>query len=272
MDNVEKIERLANENRKRIVNSIYKSGAGHIGGALSMIDFLTTIYEMDVDLTKKERSKVILSKGHAVAAQYAILNEKGIIKDEEMETFRHCNSRLQGHPSIASIPEVDATTGLLGQGLSLGVGSAIAKKMKNDPNRVYVFVGDGELVEGQIWEAMLQAAHYKLDNLVMVFDYNKLSSSGPVNESINLESVSDKFKAFNFTTYEIDGHNIAQILNTLEAIKRNSGKPHAVISHTIKGKGVSFMENEPKWHSLAPSKEEYDRAIDELKGEIQDEI
>ncbi|MFV0381651.1 MAG: transketolase [Breznakia sp.] len=266
MKKTEDIEQLAKENRKRIVKMIHESGMGHPGGALSMIDMLSAVYEMEVDFKQNPRSKVMLSKGHAVAAQYAVLNQRGIIKDEELKSFRHCNSRLQGHPSIKDILEVDCTTGLLGQGLSLGVGSALAKKMNHDPHYVYVFIGDGELVEGQIWEAMLQAAHYKLDNLVLILDYNKLSSSGDVNESINLENIYDKFKAFNFDTHEIDGNNMVEILNVLEKVKTIYNQPHAIIANTIKGKGVSFMENNPKWHSLALNEEEYKMAMKELEG------
>lgn len=255
---------MANENRKKIINIIYQAKAGHPGGSLSCIDILTAVYEKYVDFGESQRSKVILSKGHAVPAQYAILNGRGIIKDEELKTFRKVNSRLQGHPHIVDIPEIDSTTGLLGQGLSLGVGVALAKKANNDFHRVFVIVGDGELAEGQIWEAVLQAAHYHLNNLIMILDYNKLSSSGPVNNVLNLESVTDKFKAFNWKTYEINGHDMEEILDAIEKSNSEEEMPVAIIANTIKGKGVSFMEDNPKWHSGAISDEEYKTAMDEL--------
>ena len=208
MADIENLKKLANKNRKRIIDLVYFGKSGHPGGALSIIDMLTAIYELDVDLNAEKRSKVVLSKGHTVPALYAVLNSKGVIKDEEMTTFRKINSRLQGHPYTGTIPEVDATTGLLGQGLSMAVGMAIAKRNTGDSHHVYAIVGDGEMQEGQIWESLLQAAHYKLNNLILVVDYNKLSSYGDVNESTNLEPLTDKIKAFNFHTIEIDGNDM----------------------------------------------------------------
>lgn len=258
---------LANENRKRIVQMIYDAKAGHPGGSLSVIDMLTAIYAMDVDLKAEKRSKVVLSKGHAVPAQYAVLASEGIIKEEELKTFRHVNSRLQGHPYTIDIPETDATTGLLGQGLSIAVGMAIVKKNNNENNHVYAILGDGEMQEGEIWESLLQAAHYKLDNLIVVIDYNKLSSSGPVNEVINLEPLADKLKAFNFHTIEINGNNMAEVVSALQEAYTVKGMPIAIISNTVKGKGVSFMENEAGWHGNAPSKEQCEQALKEIGGE-----
>ncbi|MBM6837593.1 transketolase, partial [Clostridium saudiense] len=195
---------------------------------------------------------------------YAILNSKGIISDKELVTFRSVNSRLQGHPHIVDIPEVDSTTGLLGQGLSLAIGMAIAKRNDKENNRVYAVVGDGELHEGQIWEAVMQASHYKLNNLIMIVDYNKLSSSGPVNEVINVDSISDKLKVFGFNTIEIDGNNMEQVVGALNIAFEEKEKPIAIIANTIKGKGVSYMENNPKWHSGALTDEEYEIAIRDL--------
>lgn len=266
---------LANENRKRIVQMIYDAKAGHPGGSLSVIDMLTAIYAMDVDLKAEKRSKVVLSKGHAVPAQYAVLASEGIIKEEELKTFRHVNSRLQGHPYTIDIPETDATTGLLGQGLSIAVGMAIVKKNNNENNHVYAILGDGEMQEGEIWESLLQAAHYKLDNLIVVIDYNKLSSSGPVNEVINLDPLAEKMKSFNFHTIEIDGNNMKEVIDALNEAYSVKEKPIAIISNTIKGKGVSFMENNPKWHSGAISDEEYEIAMQDLnkaKEEIENAI
>ena len=265
MIDIENLKRLANENRKRIVRMIHDAKAGHPGGSLSVIDILTAIYEMDVDFNSKNRSKVVLSKGHTVPAQYAELCSKGIIPEEELSTFRKVNSRLQGHPYTGTIPEVDATTGLLGQGLSIAVGMAIAKKNNNDNHHVYAILGDGEMQEGQIWESLLQAAHYKLDNLIVVIDYNKLSSFDNVNESMNLEPLADKIKAFNFHVIEIDGNNMKQVVEALNEAFTIKDKPIAIISNTIKGKGVSFMENNPKWHSGAISDEEYEIAMKDLE-------
>ena len=234
---------------------IHDAKAGHPGGSLSVIDMLTAIYEMDVDFNSENRSKVVLSKGHTVPAQYAELCSKGIIPEEELSTFRKVNSRLQGHPYTGTIPEVDATTGLLGQGLSIAVGMAIAKKNNNDNHHVYAILGDGEMQEGQIWESLLQAAHYKLDNLIVIIDYNKLSSFDNVNESMNLEPLAEKIKAFNFHVIEIDGNSMEQVVEALNEAVTIKDKPIAIISNTVKGKGVSFMENNPKWHSGAISDE-----------------
>ncbi|HWQ79614.1 MAG TPA: transketolase [Anaerovoracaceae bacterium] len=264
MKDIKELKQIANENRKKIIEIVYLAKAGHPGGSLSCIDFLTAIYENYVRLDKTPRSKVILSKGHAVPAQYAILHGKGIIGDEELKTFRKVNSRLQGHPHMVDVPEVDATTGLLGQGLSLGVGVALAKKANGDPNPVFVIVGDGELAEGQIWESVLQAAQYHLNNLVMILDSNKLSSSGPVKDVLNIEPIAAKFEAFHWKTYEIGGHDMEEILDTLEKARNESSKPVAIIANTVKGKGVSFMENNPKWHSGAISDEEYKTAMEDL--------
>lgn len=268
MKDIKELERIANENRKRIINMIYKAKSGHSGGSLSIIDMLTAIYEIDVDFNENPRSKVVLSKGHTVPAQYAILNSKGIIKDEEMNTLRKINSRLQGHPSVVDIPEVDATTGLLGQGLSIAVGMAIAKRNNNDNHHVYAIVGDGEMQEGQIWEALMQAAHYKLNNLILIIDYNKLSSYGDVNQSMNLEPLKQKVDSFNFYTIEIDGNNMEQVVNALYEAYKVQDKPIAIICNTIKGKGISFMENNPKWHNGEISDEEYKIAMHDLDNKI----
>ena len=182
-----------------------------------------------------------------------------------MKTLRFINSRLQGHPYTGTIPEVDATTGLLGQGLSIAVGMAIAKRNKNDNHHVYAIVGDGEMQEGQIWESLLQAAHYKLDNLILIIDYNKFSSYDETNKSMNLEPLADKIRAFNFHTIEIDGNDMQQVVNALNEAYTVQGKPIAIICNTIKGKGVSFMENNPKWHNGAISDEEYKIAMKDLE-------
>ncbi len=268
MIDIEKLKRLSNENRKKIIKMIYEGKAGHPGGSLSVIDILTAIYEIDVDLKSNSRSRVVLSKGHAVPALYAVLCSKGIISEEELKTFRTINSRLQGHPYIRTIPEVDATTGLLGQGLSIAVGMAIAKRNNNDNHHVYAILGDGEMQEGQIWESLLQGAHYKLNNLIIVIDYNKISSFDNVNDSMNLEPLKEKIKAFNYHVIELDGNDMEQIVDGLEEAYKVNDKPVVIISNTIKGKGISFMENNPKWHSGTLSDEEYRIAMEDLqKGE-----
>ena len=254
----------AKKNRKKILEMVYKANAGHPGGSLSVIDILTAIYTNEVDFTAKERSRVILSKGHATPALYAVLNELGFIDDSEFDTFRKVNSRLQGHPDRNKIPEIDANTGLLGQGLSIGVGMALGKKLKKDENRVYVILGDGELHEGQVWEALMSAPHYELDNLTAILDYNRLSSKDDVNKVMNLEPLRDKIKAFNWELMEINGHSMEEIVKALEKAKEIKGKPVFIIADTIKGKGVSFMENNPKWHSGGLKDEEYATGIKDI--------
>lgn len=275
MINKKELKLLINENRKKIVLMVYQSGVGHVGGALSINDILTCIYETDVDFSSEKRSKVILSKGHAVPAQYVNLAHKGIINEEDFKTFRQLNSKLQGHPTTLTIQEVDATTGLLGQGYSLAVGVAIAKKYNQDNTRVYAIAGDGEIQEGQIWEALLSAQHYKLNNIIFIIDYNKLSSSGNTNEVINLEPIDKKFEAFNLNVLRIDGHNVDEILDALNSGKSCVDKPTMIIADTIKGKGVSFMESVGKWHSSGLTDEEYTIALkdlDEIERSIYNEL
>ena len=207
---------------------------------------------------------MVLSKGHATPALYAELAQKGIIDEKDFPTFRQINSRLQGHPYTCDIPQVDATTGLLGQGFSTALGMALVKKREQDPHRVYAIAGDGETQEGQIWEALMMAAHYKLDNLVYIFDYNKLSSGHPTNEVINLEPLADKLAAFNYHVIVIDGNDMEQVVNALKEVRTVSGRPVAIVANTVKGKGVSFMENVPKWHSSGLTDAEYETAMRDL--------
>lgn len=267
MKDAKQLKLIANRNRKRIIEMVYRAGVGHVGGALSATDLLTAIYENEVDFKESRRTRVVLSKGHAVPAVYAELAEKGIIEEKLFPTFRQIDSRLQGHPYTCDIPEVDATTGLLGQGFSMAVGMAAVKKKEQDPHKVYAIAGDGEMQEGQMWEAMMCAAHYKLDNLVLILDYNKLSSSHPANEIINLEPLGEKLKAFNYHVIEIDGHDMEEILAALEEAKNVKGMPVLILANTIKGKGVSFMEHVPKWHSSGLTDEEYGIAMQDLTKE-----
>lgn len=264
MTDIKQLKLTANRNRKRIVEMVYRAGVGHVGGALSVIDLLTAIYELEVDFNEEKRTRVVLSKGHATPALYAELAQKGIIDEKDFPTFRQINSRLQGHPYTCDIPQVDATTGLLGQGFSTALGMALVKKREQDPHRVYAIAGDGETQEGQIWEALMMAAHYKLDNLVYIFDYNKLSSGHPTNEVINLEPLADKLAAFNYHVIVIDGNNMEQVVDALKEVRTVSGRPVAIVANTVKGKGVSFMENVPKWHSSGLTDAEYEIAMRDL--------
>ena len=264
MTDIKQLKLTANRNRKRIVEMVYQAGVGHVGGALSVIDLLTAIYELEVDFSEEKRTRVVLSKGHATPALYAELAQKGIIDEKDFPTFRQINSRLQGHPYTCDIPQVDATTGLLGQGFSTALGMALVKKREQDPHRVYAIAGDGETQEGQIWEALMMAAHYKLDNLVYIFDYNKLSSGHPTNEVINLEPLADKLAAFNYHVIVIDGNDMEQVVNALKEVRTVSGRPVAIVANTVKGKGISFMENVPKWHSSGLTDAEYETAMRDL--------
>lgn len=264
MTDIKQLKLTANRNRKRIVEMVYQAGVGHVGGALSVIDLLTAIYELEVDFNEEKRTRVVLSKGHATPALYAELAQKGIIDEKDFLTFRQINSRLQGHPYTCDIPQVDATTGLLGQGFSTALGMALVKKREQDPHRVYAIAGDGETQEGQIWEALMMAAHYKLDNLVYIFDYNKLSSGHPTNEVINLEPLADKLAAFNYHVIVIDGNDMEQVVNALKEVGTVNGRPVAIVANTVKGKGVSFMENVPKWHSSGLTDAEYEIAMRDL--------
>jgi transketolase len=263
-NNISTLKEKAEKNRKKILEMVYRANAGHPGGSLSIIDILTVIYANEVDFGSEERSRVIMSKGHATPALYAVLNDTGCVDESEFDTFRKINSRLQGHPDKNKIPEIDANTGLLGQGLSIGVGMALGKKLKKDKNKVYVILGDGELHEGQVWEAIMSAPHYNLDNLVAILDYNRLSSKDDVNKVMNLEPINDKIRAFNWEVIEINGHDLEEITRALKKAGEIKGKPVFIIANTIKGKGVSFMENNPKWHSGGLSEEEYKTGIDEI--------
>ena len=263
MTDIKQLKLTANRNRKRIVEMVYQAGVGHVGGALSVIDLLTAIYELEVDFNEEKRTRVVLSKGHATPALYAELAQKGIIDEKDFPTFRQINSRLQGHPYTCDIPQVDATTGLLGQGFSTALGMALVKKREQDPHRVYAIAGDGETQEGQIWEALMMAAHYKLDNLVYIFD-NKLSSGHPTNEVINLEPLADKLAAFNYHVIVLDGNDMEQVVNALKEVRTVSGRPVAIVANTVKGKGISFMENVPKWHSSGLTDAEYETAMRDL--------
>lgn len=268
MENSE-LELHAKEIRKNILKMIYTAQSGHPGGALSIADILTFLYfeEMNIDVNNprwEDRDRLVLSKGHASAALYASLAEKGIIDKSELDTFRKIDSKLQGHPDMKKVLGVDMSSGSLGQGLSVANGMAIAGKLDKKDYRVYCILGDGEIDEGQVWEAAMTANHYKLDNLCVIVDNNGLQIDGSTNEVMDLCSIADKFRAFGFETIEIDGHKFNEIREAFVEAKQNKGKPTAIIAKTVKGKGVSFMENKAGWHGKAPSEEEYNTAISDL--------
>lgn len=255
--------------RKNIVKMVYKASSGHPGGALSCADILTALYfgEMKVNTKNpkdENRDRFVLSKGHASAALYATLAEKGFIKEDELEGFRNINSNLQGHPDMNKIPGVDMTSGSLGQGLSVANGMALAGKIDNKKYRVYCLMGDGEIQEGQIWEAAMTASQYKLDNLCAIVDFNGLQIDGKIVDVMNPTPIAEKFKSFGFNVINIDGNDIDEILDAFDKARRGKGRPTAIIAKTVKGKGVSFMENQPSWHGKAPSEEEFEKAMKEL--------
>jgi len=265
----EALEKIARNIRKGILESIYYAGSGHPGGSLSCADILTVLYfnQMNIDPKKPDadaRDKFILSKGHCAPAIYATLAEKGFFKKDELVGLRKFGKILQGHPDWNLVPGIDASSGSLGQGLSVANGMALTSKMNNAGQRIYCLVGDGELQEGQIWEAVMTSSKYKLDNLCLIVDNNNLQLDGNIEEIKGLNCIPQKFMSFGFNVIEIDGHNINQLLDAFESAKCTKGKPTVIIAKTIKGKGVSFMENKIEWHGKAPTKEEYELAISEL--------
>lgn len=270
------LEKIANNVRIDILEEVYNAKSGHIGGAFSIADILTVLYfnEMNIDAKSPDspdRDRLVLSKGHASAALYAVLAEKGYIDKEELKTFRNIDSNLQGHPDMNKVPGVDMTTGSLGQGLSVANGMALSSKLDSRGYRVYCILGDGELQEGQIWEAAMTAEKYQLDNLCVIIDANELQLTDTTMnvKGINQNDIEQKFRAFGFQTVVIDGHNIESIIRALTIAEMTKGKPTAIICKTIKGKGVSFMENQIDWHGKAPNDEEYKIAIQELKQEAE---
>ena len=267
---VNELERIAKEVRKNIVTQVYTAKAGHPGGSLSSADILTVLYFNQMNIDEKnpkapQRDRFILSKGHCAPALYAVLAEKGYFDKERLSEFRSVKGNLEGHPDMNKVPGVDMTTGSLGQGLSVANGMALSSKLNHDGFRVYCLVGDGEIEEGQIWEAAMSSYKYKLDNLCLIVDNNNLQIDGSIESVKGLDNIEGKFKAFGFKTIVIDGNNIEQIIDAFETAKLTKGVPTAIIAKTIKGKGVSFMENEVEWHGKAPNEEEYKQAIIELE-------
>lgn len=267
---VNELKEIARRIRRDALTTIYTAGSGHPGGSLSVADILTVLYfnHMNIDPQnphKKDRDRFVLSKGHCTPALYSVLARRGYFGIEELSKFRRIDG-LQGHPDMKEMPGVDMSTGSLGQGVSAANGIAIAGKLDNAPYRVYVVLGDGEVQEGQVWEAAMTAGHHKLDNLCVIVDNNKIQSDGFVDKIKSIYPLDEKYKAFGFETIKIDGNNIEEIINALEKAKRTKEKPTAIIAETIKGKGVSYMENQASWHGVAPNEEQYKIAMEELGG------
>ena len=266
---IEELKKIANNVRKSIVEEVFTAKSGHPGGSLSIADILTVLYFNQMNINEKvpndkQRDRFILSKGHCSPALYAVLAERGFFEKEKLKTFRSVDGKLEGHPDMNKVPGVDMSSGSLGQGLSVANGMALSSKLNHDGFRVYCLVGDGEIEEGQIWEACMTANKYKLDNLCVIVDNNNLQIDGKIEDVKGLDNIEGKFKSFGFNTINIDGNNISQIIDAFESAKMKKNMPTAIIAKTIKGKGVSFMENQASWHGKAPNEEEYNKAMEEL--------
>ncbi|MCS7150888.1 MAG: transketolase [Endomicrobia bacterium] len=273
------LERLCKEFRKTILKIITEAGSGHPGGSLSVVEILTTLYYLHLNHNPKnpfddKRDRVVLSKGHSCPALYVILAELGYFDKQELHNLRKVNSILQGHPArvynggdeVKFVPGIEVSTGSLGYGLSVAVGMALGFKMDNKQNLVFAICSDGEHQEGSIWEAIMFAGFKQLDNLIEIVDYNKLQQESRIDDSVSLEPLKEKYISFNWQVYEVDGHKISELDTALADAKKYKGKPKVIIAHTVKGKGVSFMENNVDWHGKAPSKELLEQALKELEG------
>ncbi len=273
MEKVLMINQKAKKLRKTILEMIHAAKSGHPGGSLSLADIFATLYyhEMNIDPNNPEmpdRDRLVLSKGHACPVMYSVLAMKGFFPWETIYTLRKKGSILQGHPDMRKVPGVDMTTGSLGQGLSLSVGMAFGQKARGYGAYTYAILGDGELNEGQIWEAAMLARKYNLSNLIAIVDCNGLQLDGTCDDIMPMDSIADKWLAFGWRVLEMDGHNVEDILKTLEEAKKDEGKPVCIIANTVKGKGVSFMEDKLEWHGNAPNDEQFAKALEEL-GEVE---
>lgn len=274
----EKIQALkltAAKVRLGILEGVFSAKSGHPGGSLSSADIFTYLYfqEMNVDPKAPKcpgRDRFVLSKGHCAPGLYAVLAQKGYFSPDELKKLRHIGAMLQGHPDMKGTPGVDMSTGSLGQGVSAAAGMALAGKMDGRDYRVYCLLGDGEIQEGQVWEAAMFAAHHKLDNLCLILDYNGLQIDGDVSKVAGIEPIDEKFRSFGFETAAADGHDFESLEQAFNAAKACKGKPFAIIAKTVKGKGVSFMENQAGWHGKAPNQEQYDQALAELNAALQE--
>jgi len=265
-----KLEAIASECREDIIKMLEISGSGHPGGSLSVIDIIVTLFFSEMKMDPKDphwedRDRFVLSKGHGVPALYCVLNRKGVIPREDLWTLRQMGSKLQGHPDRVMMPVVEASTGSLGQGLSIAQGIALGLKLQKKSSRVFCVLGDGESQEGQIWETALSAPKYNLNNLIAFVDNNNGQIDGYVEEVMDLRPIADKWKAFNWAVHEIDGHDFNQIMGALKAAREEKEKPTMIVARTVKGKGVSFMENNIGWHGKSPNKAEAEKAISEIK-------
>ncbi|MBN1188612.1 MAG: transketolase [Dehalococcoidales bacterium] len=267
---IDQMKSIARKMRRDIVSMIGAAGSGHPGGSLSAVEILTALYfkvlRHDPSNPRwEDRDRFILSKGHAAPVLYAALSECGYIPESELRTLRKIDSRLQGHPECTLTPGVEMSAGALGQGLSYAIGAALAARLDAKNYYTYVLIGDGECDEGQIWEAAMAAAHFKLDRLIAVVDNNGIQIDGWNKDVMNIEPLADKWKSFNWNVLEIDGNNLSQVIQALESARASSGRPSVIIAHTVKGAGVSFMENNPDFHGKAPGAEELQKALKELE-------
>lgn len=268
------LQKIACKVRMGVIEGTYNARSGHPGGSLSISDTLTYLYfnKMNVDPEAPEnadRDRLVLSKGHTAPALYSVLAQKGYFSEEELKSLRHIGAMLQGHPCI-HIPGVDMSSGSLGQGISAAAGMALAGKLDSKKYKVYAILGDGEIEEGQVWEAAMFAAHYDLDNLVAIVDNNGLQIDGPITEVCSPEPITDKFAAFGWHVITMDGHDFESIDAAFAEAETITGKPVAIIQRSVKGKGVSFMENQVGWHGTAPNKEQYDQAMAELSAQLKE--
>lgn len=272
---IKRLEIMAVKMRMCIIEGIFNAKSGHPGGSLSIADILAVLYFKEMNIDEKnpsweDRDRFVLSKGHAAPALYAALALRGYFDIELIKTLRQIDSPLQGHPDMNKVKGVDMSTGSLGQGISVANGMALYAKKKNKNFRVYATIGDGEIQEGQIWEAAMSSAHYKLDNLTVFLDNNNLQIDGNVDKVMSVYPIKEKFEAFGWNTIEIDGHNIEEIVNALDSSKKNKGKPTIIICKTIKGKGATLMENRAEWHGAAPNQQQYDEIMSELKKHLEE--
>lgn len=269
------LEVFAVKERLGIIEGVFSAKAGHPGGSLSICEVLSYLYNVEMKVDSKNskwegRDRFVLSKGHAAPALYAALALKGFFPVEDLKTLRKSDSYLQGHPNMNKIPGVDMSTGSLGQGISAAVGMALGAKFDNADYRVYTILGDGEIEEGEVWEAAMFAANKKLDNLVAIVDFNGLQIDGSIDEVNSAYPIADKFKAFNWNVVEIDGHDYEQIENSFDNARNTKDKPTCIVMKTVKGRGVSYMENQVGWHGKAPNEEEYNQAITELNEKLKE--
>jgi len=265
---VKHLRKKATEIRKDILRMLYAAGSGHAGGSLSMVEILISLYYYSLKHDPKNplwknRDKVLLSKGHGCPALYAVLADTGYFPKKELSTLRKIGSRLQGHPQLG-LPGLEISSGSLGQGLSIAVGMALSDKMDGLFSRIYCIMGDGETNEGQVWEAAMSASHYNLDKICAIIDFNKLQIDGFCCEIMNMGSYVHKWESFGWKVIEADGHDLTSLMDALDAAEEVKDKPQIILAHTIKGKGVSFMENQVKWHGIAPKKNELEAALKEL--------